>query len=168
MARKPRSGRRDPAAEQFRDGSAMVAVHPLFGPLLKSCWIRRDQGNLCPTQGFAVVTAGGTIHVHPHRQAPAEQWAYVIGHCLLHLGLNHFQKRDDPIAWNTACDAVVTNFLRTLKFGSRPEPLPVDWMLPVAREESLYAMLVAQGMQNDLPPTRHRSAARAEAADVSW
>ncbi len=150
MARRSRSARRDPATEQFRDGYAMAAAHPLFGQLLKSCWIRRDQGNLCPEHGFAVVTAGGTIHVHPKRQAPSEHWAYVLGHCLLHLGLNHFQKRNDPIAWNTACDAVVTNFLRTLKFGVRPEPLPVDWALPAAREEAIYDILVSRGMRTDL------------------
>ncbi len=146
MARKPRNSRRDSAAESFAAGLSLVAAHPLFGPLLNRASTWRQPGNHCPSDGFAVVATSGRIDVHPQRLAPAEQWAYVLGHCLLHLGMEHFQERPDRMAWNTACDAVVTNFLRTLRFGVKPEPLPSDWVLPAAREDALYELIVNQGM----------------------
>ncbi|MFO0899344.1 MAG: hypothetical protein U0836_18115 [Pirellulales bacterium] len=150
MSRKPRSFRRDPAAESFQAGLDLVAAHPLFGPLLDTVYVCRQPGNLCPPQGLAVVTASGSIHIHPQLRAPAEQWAYVLAHCLLHLGLEHVEERPDRLAWNAACDAVVTNFLRTLRFGAKPTPLPADWALPAGREDALYELIVAQGLPDAL------------------
>lgn len=40
-------------------------------------------------------------------------WAEVLGHLLLHLGLNHAARREDrdPLLWNLACDAAVNKLL---------------------------------------------------------
>lgn len=147
-ARKP--PRRDPGFERFWEGHALAAQHPLFGPLLNEVCVFRSTGNLCPASGYAVITSDGALHVHPGRIAPAEQWAYVVAHCVLHLALNHFQTRADPLAWNAACDAVVANFLRSLRFGSPLAPLPADWQLPAASEDALYALILARGLPAEL------------------
>src|SRR5262249_5825908 len=115
----------------------------------------RREGNLCPRDGWAVVTRGGEIHVHPTRRGDPAEWAYVLAHCLLHLAFCHFRaNRQDP-EWNAACDLFVTRFLADLKFGRQPDDIgdpalsAQPGLLPVARdEERIYQHLREHG----LPP----------------
>jgi len=78
--------RRDVAAEHVNRACMLLRQHPIFVPLLYRAEVVRRDGNLCPPDGWAVVTANGQIHVHPTRRAQSEEWLYVLAHCLLHLG----------------------------------------------------------------------------------
>src|SRR5581483_6903967 len=81
----------DPAAASFAEATQRLKGHPMFLPLLWRVGIRREEGNLCPPDGWALVTTNGQIHVHPHRRAEPDEWVYVLAHCLLHLGMGHIE-----------------------------------------------------------------------------
>ncbi len=140
----------DPATAQFVAGQQMVLRHPLFAPLLYRANVLRQEGkgNLCPATGWAVVTQGGVIHVHPTRRASAEEWAYVLAHCLLHLGFDHFQEHPQPDEWNAACDWVVARFLADLKFGRPPGEMPTAPPSTARSEDALYARFC----ESSIPP----------------
>src|SRR5262249_45970694 len=92
---KKHNSQPDLALEAFSEGYGTVSGHPILAPLAYRSNILRVQSetNLCPTDGWAIVTTNGDIHVHPSRRAEADEWAYVLGHCLLHLAFGHFQQR---------------------------------------------------------------------------
>jgi len=64
----------------------------------------------------------------------------VLAHCLLHLGMEHFKEKENPILWNMACDCVVEKFLTDLKFGIalHDDSLPAG----INDEERLYNRLL--------------------------
>jgi len=112
----------------------------LFYPLMQAAYIRRDKDGRYPEAGLAFVTKGGYIFCNPKRRTEPEQWARAIAHCLLHLGMSHFQEKEQPILWNIACDCVAEKFLSDLKFGAS-----LDGVQPPAGssdEEQLYQRLL--------------------------
>jgi hypothetical protein len=100
----------------------MVHQHPLFAPLAtRRGHLRADDG-IVPAGGWAMIDSAGTVHVHPTRLAPPEDWAWVFAHLLLHLGLNHHRADTSggtglDAAHLAACEVVVTRFQST---GSSP------------------------------------------------
>src|SRR5262245_27839860 len=78
------------AIDNFGLGYRIVNNHPMFEPLLWHAGIFRNQNNMCPKSEWAVVTSNGEIHVHATRRGEPEEWAYVLAHCVLHLGFGHF------------------------------------------------------------------------------
>src|SRR5687768_9165285 len=128
---------RDIAAENFDMGCRILGMHPMFSPLLYRAYVLRREGNLCPKDGWAVVTSRGHIHAHPTRRGDPDEWVYVLAHCLLHLGFGHFSLPSLPGGeleggtvtreWNAACDCMVDDFLGKLKLG-RP---PHDFIQPM-------------------------------------
>ena len=140
---------RDLAAEQFTAGVILVRQHPIFAPLLARAELVRQERNLCPQDGWAVVTRAGVIHVHPTRRGLPDEWLYVLAHCLLHLGFGHFQQGKRPREWNVACDLFVARFLADLKLGRPPEDMGVNTAYAARNEERLYAELCAN------PPAAH-------------
>ncbi len=73
-------------------------------------------------EGYARVEAEphhGRIYLRRQLLTPG-QWAYVIGHCLLHLGFEHLQPYPPGSAWHAASCAFVSAFLRHLRFGEPP------------------------------------------------
>lgn len=143
---RKKKGPPDPAEEAFLEGRKLVFQHPLFQPFGDYAEVNRLKGNRCAEKDWAVVTNSGGIHVHPTRRGTPGQWAWVIAHCLLHLGLDHFVEHSDPRAWNLACDQVVASFLGSLKLGSPPEgyPGPPDDGV-TADEEKLYRRHLGRG-----------------------
>jgi predicted metal-dependent peptidase len=150
VTRKPKTKRKDPAERNWELGYQIVARHPLLAPIESRTWIVRNPGETIPE--WAVVTSRGTIHCHPRRRGEPAEWAYVLAHCLLHLGLGHLDlrhARNDPAAWNLACDLAVERVLDRLKVGTKPpeyrlgiDGLPRD-------EQRAYEQL----MQRALPDT---------------
>jgi hypothetical protein len=136
---------RDVAAENFHAAVDVLHAHPMFAPLLTHAGLNRYAGNLCPDDGWAVVTEAGGIHPHATRRAEPEQWVYVIAHSLLHLGFGHFDGAPERWReWNAACDCFVAAFLGDLKLGRAPGgPLPE---LPRRSEERLYAQFCRDGI----------------------
>lgn len=148
--RKKKSKAKPRADEQFDLGLALVGRHPLFQPLSHNAHIiRPPENNQCPEDGWAVVTENGTIHIHPRRKGKPEEWAYVIAHCLLHLGFEHFRKTEQPRLWNAACDVFSARFLQDLKFGLPPEDMRTFEELPRRSEEKLYDEFCRTGLPQD-------------------
>ncbi len=141
---------RDIAREHFEQGVALLEKHPIFRPLWLHAHILRYAGNLCPADGWAVVTSDGEVHVHPTRRAAPEEWAYVMAHCLLHLGFDHVRARPQPREWNAACDLFVARFLSALKFGRAPEDLLYRDEPPATTEERVYELFCERGLPD--PP----------------
>ncbi|MCL2517434.1 MAG: hypothetical protein FWF15_02610 [Oscillospiraceae bacterium] len=108
----------DIATQKFKAGCQMVNSHPLFYALWKEVSVRRDENNKYPENGLCFTTSDGYILCNPKRRAESEQWARALAHCLLHLGMEHFKEKEQPILWNMACDCVVEKFLTDLKFGA--------------------------------------------------
>jgi len=136
------------ASEHFGVAVQAIRRHPLFAPLAFRAEIVRQEDNLCPPDGWAVL-GRGSIHAHPTRRGAPEEWIYVLAHCLLHLGFGHYQERPDRREWNTACDCVVAKFLADLKLGRRPAgvELPAGW--PALDEDRLYRSFVAEGIPEE-------------------
>jgi len=147
---------KDGALEGYLAGEAMVRTHPLFGRLLESAVVVRKPRykgwkNYCPPNGWAIVVSNGEIHVHPTRRSTPEEWAYVLAHSLLHLGLGHFNVRARPGEWNAAACACVTRILEGIKLGRPPVELQVPGAdIPARPEESLYQEFCDGGIPDEL------------------
>jgi predicted metal-dependent peptidase len=116
----------------------------------------RDLESPYPHTGWAYVTQQGQIYVHPKRIGKPEEWFYVLGHCLIHLGFGHFQRRLQQREWDLACDCVVRQFLLTLKLGEPPDflrglPKIGDPELPARSEESLFRYFCENGIPPKFP-----------------
>jgi len=139
-ARQRQKELNDINTQKFNAGCQIVDKHPLFYPLRRKAHIRQDKNDEKPADWFAFVTSDGDIHCNLKRRLEPEQWARVLAHCLLHLGMEHFKEKEHPLLWNMACDCVVEKFLSDLKFGK-----PVyDSRLPPGSndEERLYQRLL--------------------------
>jgi predicted metal-dependent peptidase len=142
---------RDVAKEQFDAGLAIVDAHPLLEVLLDRVGVIRREVGLVPADGWAVVTPGGCIYVHPTRRGEPEVWAYIIAHCLLHLGLGHVRSDDcRSREWNVAADCAVARFLASLRLGRPPAEMELPPTLPSESEADLYARLCDEGVPAEL------------------
>lgn len=133
--------REDPAAVARQTGLESVRRHPLFAPLAaRTSWNQSRSTSDCPADGWAVVTSGGSVHLHPSRRGEPAEWAWVTAHALLHLGFEHLADRhrrgwsagagtaagagfDQP--WNVAACLAVNRFLSHLKIGRPPAGIGV-------------------------------------------
>jgi len=138
--------KRDPAEEMYMKGVDLLMRHPLFSPMASHAYISRSEKSLCPKAGWAVVSEGGDVDVHPDRLCTPEEWLYVLAHCLLHLGFNHFIEKNDPHRWNVACDCIIARFLADMKLGRRPDGIVVAQDLPGGTEEQLFEELSLRGV----------------------
>jgi len=138
----------DVAAANYQAGYYQVAHKPLFSPLVSHSSIVRRAGVPVNQHGWASVTSNGVIYVHPTRRAEPDEWAYVLAHCLLHLGFGHFQERPEPLAWNAACDSFIAGFLANLKFGRPPDGFVFQLEQAGSTEEQIYRHICERG----LPP----------------
>jgi predicted metal-dependent peptidase len=150
-ARQPRrqAARKDPAAQRRELGLDLVRRHPLFAPLAsRVIWHAGQDDELCPPDGWAVVTSLGHVFLNSRRRGEPEEWAWVAAHCLLHLGFDHLAQHrlagwraatgipsagrsgaGFDAAWNLAACVAVNRFLSHLKVGRPPEGLggPTDY-----------------------------------------
>ncbi len=142
-------GAADPARENFEAGCHIIRQHPLFGRLWQYCYVVHDAdgipkvSNRCPADGWAIVASDGYIYTHPTRRGEPTEWAYVLAHCLLHLGFEHLRPMANPQAWNEACCWFLSGFQRELKIGRPPQEMRVP-NPPAATEERIYSDLCAR------------------------
>lgn len=141
----------DPAEENFRAGLAVLHSHPMFAPLLSHASVRRHQGGGFPEDGWALVAGDGSVIAHPRRLGKPEEWSYVLAHCLLHLGLGHFERAALTREWNVACDCVVARFLGGLKVGRPPAELDTQPAFAARSEERILEEIAALGLPEELP-----------------
>jgi predicted metal-dependent peptidase len=134
-----RQRREDPATRARHSGLELVRRHPLFAPLAsRVVWRQTSQDSDCPAAGWAMVTSGGHVHLHPSRRGEPQEWAWVLAHALLHLGFEHLADRHRrgwtaaaggasgagfDRAWNVAACLAVNRFLDHLKVGRPPAGL---------------------------------------------
>ncbi|HEV8194703.1 MAG TPA: hypothetical protein VGP82_24890 [Ktedonobacterales bacterium] len=95
--------------------------------------------------------------------ARRRQWAYVLAHCLLHLGFGHVDSRLPSPDWNDACDWFLAGFQRQLKVGRAPDDMATLAQAPAAAEEQIYQYLSESGA----PPDWHGSGAAGHAGDMA-
>jgi predicted metal-dependent peptidase len=142
------------AALNFAAAEQALRTHPLFSPLLLRATVVRRSGNLCPSDGWAVVTSAGQIHPHPKRLAEPAEWQYVLAHCLLHLAFGHFAPQDfdreHGPQWNAACDCMVARFLNGMRLGRSPTGDDAQPKLPASSEATLYRYFLQNGVPPDL------------------
>ncbi|MER8183922.1 hypothetical protein [Kitasatospora sp. NPDC094015] len=130
----------DPTAEAFAAGVRLLqANHALAAVDARIC--RSPECARCPTDGWAVADSNGTVHANPRRRAEPAEWAWVLAHCLLHLGFGHVPaaegRRTPPDQHDLAARcAVVIRFQATFGPGRAPFDLPA---LPGGDEEELAA-----------------------------
>ncbi|MGW9136726.1 vWA domain-containing protein [Streptomyces sp. NPDC055681] len=127
-----KAGASDPAAEAFAAGLAMVKRNPAFAAVEASV-CRQAKCALTPAGGLAAVTSNGTVHLHPTKRADPAEWAWVLAHCLLHLGFGHVpaatdDPREQPDRFDLAARCTVVNrFLLTFPIGRPPGHLPESY-----------------------------------------
>ncbi|WP_406432763.1 DUF2201 family putative metallopeptidase [Streptomyces sp. NBC_01589] len=127
-----KAGTSDPAAEAFAAGLAMVKRNPAFAAVEASV-CRKAKCALTPAGGLAAVTSNGTVHLHPTKRADPAEWAWVLAHCLLHLGFGHVpattdDPREQPDRFDLAARCTVVNrFLLTFPIGRPPGHLPESY-----------------------------------------
>ncbi|MGW4890972.1 vWA domain-containing protein [Kitasatospora sp. NPDC004240] len=147
--------RPDPAAEAFTQGLEMLYRNTAFASLRPG--ICRDEDcEVRPADGWAVVDSVGTVHVDPRRRAEPAEWAWVLAHCLLHLGFGHVPsakgRRVQPDAYETAARcAVVNRFLATFPMGRSPFALPHEH--PKGDEDELAERWRREGPPPPVPGT---------------
>jgi predicted metal-dependent peptidase len=120
----------------------------------RASFVRTKDDPWAPREGWAVVSSTGSLHLHPTRRGTPQEWLWVCGHGLLHLGFGHFQRRARPELWNLACDVFVNRFLADLKLGQPPADLDVTPTLPssipLCSENALYDWLFDNGVPKHL------------------
>ncbi len=137
--------------EKFMAAKKIVYEHPMFAPLMNDARIVRYEEQDYPKDGYAYVTSCGTIYVHPKRHAETEEWVYVLAHCLLHLGFEHFKAQPRQDLWNIACDVYIAKFLDDFKLGQNPKGGNyIIRDLSIRTEEQLYEDLVEKGVDKRL------------------
>lgn len=123
-------------------GYRQVMQNPVLAPLLEEAKLYFDDSYPMAREDWARVTNQGDLYANSHRRASPQEWAYIIGHCLLHLALGHIREdRSGDLIWNAACDCIVTRYLSDLRIGTPPEEL--SGVLPpnTREEETLYQWL---------------------------
>lgn len=144
----------DPAGKAFAAGvdllrrnTALAALSAVNGTLCRSkeCTEHPRGG------GWAAVTSNGVVHADPLRRAEPEEWAWVLAHCLLHLGFGHVPAahgaREQPDRFDLAARCTVVNrFLATFLVGRAPVALPDAF--PGGDEDEL----AARWRRDGIPP----------------
>ncbi|MDR1330460.1 MAG: hypothetical protein LBK23_12750 [Oscillospiraceae bacterium] len=95
----------------------MVKSQPILSALYDKASVHLDERFGGVKDGLCTADSNGAVHCNKHIKAEPAKWARAIGHCLLHLGLGHFQEKPRFRDWNDACDCVVEIFLSELKFA---------------------------------------------------
>ena len=125
---------KDEKIRNFNQGLDILKKHPIFDSLLSHATLGNSKHGF---GGYAKVYRNGHILYSTSLYAKPKEWARVIAHCLLHLGMGHFDLKRfnvqhlDPattrtdkhaalLVWNRACDLVTERFLVDINFGSRP------------------------------------------------
>ena len=121
------------------------------GPLSLLSWhttLHCDKSYPMGRDDWAYVTSSGGIFLNPAKMADEREWYYIITHCLLHLGLDHFQadQRANPV-WNTACDIVVESYLRAGSFGPVPYAFQIPLSISTVDEEQALDYLISNDNQ---------------------
>ncbi len=139
---KGKQKKANPALEAFEAGRGLVQRDPVLGPLVREARSHFDDSYPMARGDWIWVDANGDLYGNSHRRAEPGEWAYVIGHCLLHLALGHIREdRDGDVLWNAACDCVVARYLADLRIGKPPGEMAGPPPSNAREEETLWRWL---------------------------
>ena len=150
MARSRQKKPKQPNPEWLA-GTHLVRADRLLGRIATGGWpyavgVRDAQHDVrIPKGEWAVVTPDGEILCNTGIRGSAQEWAYAIAHCVLHLCFDHFRPHPDERAWNFGCDAVVSRFLAASGLGTPPPPHMIDFPPLPRDEEAIYRELTLRG-----------------------
>lgn len=148
MAKKKKASQQEHKNEKaIARGHDIVCTHPLFEALCHAVYMQYES---MPQKDWAYITSAGVIYVNQDKKGQPNEWAYVIAHCLLHLGLHHHQPKEQQELWNIACDCYITKFLAELKFGQAPKEMSNPLFEAISSEEKLYERFLREGVPDDL------------------
>lgn len=150
----------------FYAGYDIIDAHPLFHSMQGNISMKAKQ--VCGKNGGAVVDRKGNIYVNINVKYHANEWAYILAHCLLHLAFGHFDNDNIPYdkkgtfhaaLWNKACDIYIARFLADIKFGSPICNDPAnEYSIKLNEEKKIYEHLLflhdsgkVQGYGTNLP-----------------
>ncbi len=151
MANKKKKDKKfDLTERNFNNAVNILHNHPMFSSLAYHARFVREKESLCPEDGWAVITNKGVIYVNFSKKAETENWVYVLAHCLLHLGFNHFKDSENFFIWNTVCDCFIAKFLKEMKLGTPPREFSYDYNFRGNNEEKLYNYFVEEGIPNTM------------------
>ncbi|MEH6939743.1 VWA-like domain-containing protein [Bacillus sp. JJ664] len=136
-------------------GLKIVEYHPLFAPIFSVIHVVVESLH---EDSWGYVTSAGDIYLNNERKGSKDEWSYIIAHCLLHLGLSHNKKMENPEAWNIACDCFITKFLSELKFGKPPIEFTEPIYESIPSEEKLYERFIQEGVPQNLKKYSTRKA----------
>lgn len=130
------------------DGYEILQAHPLFGQLRGEIYAKAS--HLSRKGAKACVTRSGNVFANPAVLLDADEWAYVLAHCLLHHAFRHFDRDSipqsaeyQPALWNKACDIYITRFLADVGFGTPIFADPADeYPIRLNSEERIYEYLL--------------------------
>jgi hypothetical protein len=101
-----------------------IREYPMLGALASAFTIIEDAA-ICARLGIgvaAVVPALREIYINPTAGLDQDEYRFVIGHELLHVGLLHHRRRygRDHYLWCCACDFVINAWLLQMGVGAMP------------------------------------------------
>lgn len=168
-ARGAKPKKKDPAAEEFAAGVALLRANPALRAVEFTICRHPDCG-LTPRDGLVRADSDGVLHAHSTRRAEPAEWAWALAHATIHLGFGHLPAatgaRTQPDRHDLAARcAVVNRFLQTFPVGQAPEQLPPTY--PDGDEEQL----AAQWRRTGVPAAYERCGTAGNDADqllVSW
>lgn len=147
--RKDKEKQKETQLEKTRKrvaGARVRLTKTLLGPLMQHVRLVECDGGESDPEMACTDPAQGVIWFNPHKRHDLgePEWAFVLAHQLLHLGLGHGPGRQgrDPRAWNLACEHAADNMLYAFKIGKAPHEFEVDLAFANLREEDIYDALV--------------------------
>lgn len=118
----------------------------LLGPLLGAVTVIECEGAPGDPLLACVDPEQGVIWLNPRSRSELgeAEWTFILGHELLHLGLNHAARRlhRDPLVWSLACEHAADNLLHSFKIGRPPHDFAVDLAFAGMQEEQIYDLLM--------------------------
>jgi len=141
MQKNKKNPIRNIAEENFSAGCQIVKNHPIFHELFEKASIGKSPHL---GKGLAIVQSVGIIGCNSDLRAEPKEWARAIAHCILHLAMGHFVKKENPVFWNTACDVAAERFLNDIRIAGVNNNLPTE--ISSGDENKLYEYLINFGM----------------------
>jgi predicted metal-dependent peptidase len=149
MARKSRTAAKENRLEKARERIYRARSRlgrSLLGPLLGAVTVIECEGVPGDPLLACVDPEQGVIWLNPHGRPELgeAEWTFILGHELLHLGLDHAARRldRDPVVWSLACEHAADNLLYSFKIGRPPHDYEVDLAFAGMREEQIYELLL--------------------------
>lgn len=136
MAKKKADAKKAKESPAWQKGLDAARALPIHVPVYIHC----DNSYPIGRTDWAYVTSKGDVYLNPRMNGTPKEWEYVIAHCMLHLGFGHIRRGADSF-WNTACDWVVTKFLKDSHIGTPPMEFQQEFPFPVKNEDQVYQQL---------------------------